>query len=104
MDFIADAHALTYVNARCGWSRYYEQMRTQNYASTATYFERRAAKVASGRRRARLEAAAAHYRSLAGESGQYCAPAPRASNSEVPIPPRRKRLMELFRVYGNAPA
>lgn len=76
-------------------------MSSQNYASTAAYFERRAANAPSSHRRQQLETAAARYRSLAQQAGHQHAPVRRQKGEEMDIPARRKRLMELFRAYGQ---
>jgi hypothetical protein len=72
----------------------------QNFAATAIYFERRAGKVPAGDRRRQLENTAAHYRAKAQACGNQ--PAPQAGSEETRvIPPRRQKLVELFRAYNS---
>jgi hypothetical protein len=72
----------------------------QNFAATAAYFERRAAKTAAARMKRQFETAAAHYRSMAELYGhrnrqESCA------GPLIAVPPRRQRLIELFQTGNN---
>jgi len=77
-------------------------MTRQNFAATALYFERRAGKASSIHLRKQLEAAAAYYRSMAQACGHHSEP-----DNPIPVrvpnvPPRRRRLIELFQACNNA--
>jgi hypothetical protein len=73
-------------------------MATQNLAATALYFERRAGKFPPGIRKRQLESAAALYLAKAEACGHRIDVAIVAE--QVPAtPPRRQRLIELFRAY-----
>jgi hypothetical protein len=82
---------------------YLSRMVTQNFAATAAYFERRAAKASAAGMRRRLEAAAAHYRSLAELYGHGNGRESGAGSLLV-VPPRRQRLIELFQAGNNVSA
>jgi hypothetical protein len=73
-------------------------MDERNFAATAIYFERRAGKVPSGERRRQLENAAAYYRAKAAACGNQ--PAQSQAGRAPLIPPRRQKLLELFRAYN----
>jgi hypothetical protein len=79
-------------------------MAKQNFAATALYFERRAEKCPPGSRRQQLEKVAAHYLAKAEACGHRSNPG--SAVEEAPAtPPRRQRLIELFRAYeANAEA
>lgn len=74
-------------------------MARQNFAATASYFERRASKALPGTRKRELEDTAAHYRAKAELYGHRGEPAPPGQSEPSPIPARRRKLMELFQAY-----
>jgi hypothetical protein len=75
-------------------------MAKQNFAVTAMYFERRAEKLPSGGRKKQLEETAAHYQAKAEACGHHKETARRVASEPPAIPPRRRKLMELFRAYN----
>ena len=77
-------------------------MNRQNFAATALYFERRAGKASSIRLRQQLAAAAAYYRSMAQACGHHSEPDNRIPMGVPNVPPRRRRLIELFHACNNA--
>jgi hypothetical protein len=77
-------------------------MRNRSFLGRVSYFEQRARKLPPGHRRWQLERAAEHYRARARASGEIPS-AFASSEAGDGIPPRRRRLMELFREHGNAP-
>lgn len=77
-------------------------MARQNFAATALYFERRAAKSFTIGLRQQLKSAAAHYRSLAEIHGHRVESESSVELLIVAVPPRRRRLIELFHAGANA--
>jgi hypothetical protein len=72
-------------------------MTTPNYSETAEYFERRAGKAASDRRREHLASVARLYRDKARQTGV---------ETEVPVTgplatSRRERVAAMFRALGD---
>jgi hypothetical protein len=70
-------------------------MHDRNYASTAAYFERRAAKAATQYRRAHFETLAKLYGTKARECGQFLA----GAADDPPALSRRARVAAMFRAY-----
>jgi len=77
-------------------------MGRQSFTATARYFDRRASKASAAARRTQLQSAANYYRSRAEACGDT-EPRQHQDGRSGPIPPRRRRLMELFRTYGADP-
>lgn len=98
---INKSRALNCVNVRRSFPRYLAKMVRQNFAATAAYFERRAAKTSAAGMRRQLKAAAGHYRSLAEMYGQ-CNGEDGIPGPLIAVPPRRQRLIELFQAGNNA--
>jgi hypothetical protein len=73
-------------------------MRMPNYSETAVYFERRATKAASDRRRAHLASIARLYREKAREAGTV---SDDAMPGETNGPSRRERIAAMFRALGD---
>src|SRR4051812_8850889 len=82
-------------------------MKKRNYANTAAYFERRAAKAATSVRRRHFESFANLYREKASCTGQAGGDAhsemSRNCEGGGPLrPSRRQRLAAMFRACGDA--
>jgi hypothetical protein len=93
--------ALNCVNGRRIWWCYFRVMARQNFAATALYFERRAAKSFTIGLRQQLKSAAAHYRSLAEVYGHRVESENAVDLLIVAVPPRRRRLIELFQAGAD---
>ena len=72
-------------------------MRTPNYSETAAYFERRAAKAATDRRRRHLGSVAKLYREKAGETGAGT----EVQSGDTLATTRRERVAAMFRALGD---
>ena len=72
-------------------------MRTPNYSETAAYFERRAAKAATDRRRTHLASVARLYREKAGETGAGT----EVQSGDALGSSRRERVAAMFRALGD---
>jgi hypothetical protein len=70
-------------------------MHARNYASTAAYFERRAAKAATQHRRAHFEMMAELYGTKARDCGQFL----EGAVENPPMLSRRARVAAMFRAY-----
>jgi len=73
-------------------------MRAPSYVETAVYFERRAAKAMSDRRRAHLAAVAKLYRDKAREAGTCIED---VVQGDTIGPSRRERVAAMFRALGD---
>ena len=73
-------------------------MKTPNYAGTAAYFERRAAKAAGQRRREHFASIAKLYRDKMRDTGMSVEP---GSRTERRPPARRERVAAMFRALGD---